>query len=310
MLLNGPKSSFQIKVNFAFHLEIKGWSLEEDWRGAKSKLLEVRCEISEVGDDLGCRDVSWCWFIVFYQVQSQCSRLPGDFRALYASICWQALWRCWFHFPAVLYHLPTVPKPFPNALLTMILLCLIGQPKCLNWTPYGIYGIFSRERWETADPTIQTSWRLNSVSGWSRPCHSSMMLELELFCFANPFFNLGNILIFWDNDFLLSLAVSSNHKKKKTLMCFTLHVMNLKYMKVSLFEISDNFLPYSNFWDALVQLVMKERWDALLKTYHTTVYSSLYYVEHYAREMDWASVITCIWYSIHFQLNLIFTMKH
>ncbi len=55
----------------------------------------------------------------------------------------------WFHFQVV---------------LTMILLCLIGQPTCLTWTPYGIYGIFSRERWETVDPTIQTSWRLNSAS--------------------------------------------------------------------------------------------------------------------------------------------------
>ncbi len=47
-----------------------------------------------------------------------------------------------------------------------------------------------------------------------------------------------NIQIFWDTDFWLSLAVSSNHqiKTKKLLKCFTLHVMNLKYMKVSLFE--------------------------------------------------------------------------
>ncbi len=88
LLLSGPKSSFQIKVNFAFHLEIKVLSLEEEWRGTESKLLEVQCE------------VCWCWSIVFYQVQSQCSRLPGDFRALYASICWQALWRWWFPFPA------------------------------------------------------------------------------------------------------------------------------------------------------------------------------------------------------------------
>ncbi len=94
------KVLFQIKVNFAFHLEIKVWSLEEEWRGTESKLLEVQCEVSKVSDDLGCRDICWCWSIVFYQVQSQCSRLPGDFRALYASICWQALWRCWFPFPA------------------------------------------------------------------------------------------------------------------------------------------------------------------------------------------------------------------
>ncbi len=80
-------SSFQIKVNFAFHLEIKVWSLEEDWRGTESMLLEVQCEVSEVSDDLGCHDVYWCWSIVFYKVQSQRSHLPGDFRAFYASIC-------------------------------------------------------------------------------------------------------------------------------------------------------------------------------------------------------------------------------
>ncbi len=28
------------------------------------------------------------------------SHLPGNVRALHASFCWQALWRCWFHFPA------------------------------------------------------------------------------------------------------------------------------------------------------------------------------------------------------------------
>ncbi len=45
-------------------------------------LLEVQCEVFEVSDDLGCHVICWC---LFYQVQSQCSRLPGDFRALYAS---------------------------------------------------------------------------------------------------------------------------------------------------------------------------------------------------------------------------------
>ncbi len=31
---------------------------------------------------------------------SQRSHLPGNFKALYASFWWQALWKCWFHFPA------------------------------------------------------------------------------------------------------------------------------------------------------------------------------------------------------------------
>ncbi len=63
-------------------------------------LLEVQCEISTVSDDLGCHIICWCWSTVFSEVHSQCSHLPGNFRALHASFWWQALWRCWFHFPA------------------------------------------------------------------------------------------------------------------------------------------------------------------------------------------------------------------
>ncbi len=44
--------------------------------------------------------ISWCWSTVFSEVHSQHSHLAGNFRALHASFCWQALWRCWFHFPA------------------------------------------------------------------------------------------------------------------------------------------------------------------------------------------------------------------
>ncbi len=97
---SGPKSSFQMKVNFAFHLETRSQSLEEEWRGTESMLLEVQCEVSTVNDDLGCHVICWCWSTVFSEVHSQRSHLPGDFRALHASFCWQALWRCWFHFPA------------------------------------------------------------------------------------------------------------------------------------------------------------------------------------------------------------------
>ncbi len=64
-----------------------------------------------------------------------------------------------------------------------------------------------------------------------------------------------NILIFWDTDFWLSLAVRTNYQKKKkntSLKCFTLHIINLKYMKVSLFELGKKkkrrtFSPYSIF---------------------------------------------------------------
>ena len=36
---------------------------------------------------------------VFSEIQGQCSRLPGSFRALHASRCWPTLWRCRFNFP-------------------------------------------------------------------------------------------------------------------------------------------------------------------------------------------------------------------
>ncbi len=98
--LSGPKSSFQMKVNFAFHLETRSQSLEEEWRGTESMLLEVQCEVSTVSDDLGCHVICWCWSTVFSEGHSQRSHLPGNFRSLHASFCWQALWRCRFHFPA------------------------------------------------------------------------------------------------------------------------------------------------------------------------------------------------------------------
>ncbi len=53
-----------------------------------------------VSDDLGCHVICWCWSTVFSEVHSQRSHLPGKFRALHASFCWQALWRYWFHFSA------------------------------------------------------------------------------------------------------------------------------------------------------------------------------------------------------------------
>ncbi len=146
-------------------------------------LLEVQCEASTVSDDLGCHVICWCWSTVFPEVHSQRSHLPGNFRALHASFCWQALWRCWFHFPA---GLGTCPHCQSAGSVTMVLLCLIGQQIRLTWTPLRIYGVLSRGRWETPDPTMQITWRplskqpglplhLNSATGWLPPCYTALM---------------------------------------------------------------------------------------------------------------------------------------
>ncbi len=75
-----------MKVFFAFHLETRSQSLEEEWRGTESMLLEVQCEVSTVSDDLGCHVICWCWSTVFSEVHSQRSHLPGNFRALPCSM--------------------------------------------------------------------------------------------------------------------------------------------------------------------------------------------------------------------------------
>ncbi len=99
LLLSGPKSSFQMKVNFAFHLEIKVPD-----SGGRVERHRIHVTWSPVWSFHS----QW-WFglpssagvdLVFSEVHSQRSHLPGHFRALHASFCWQALWRFWFHFPA------------------------------------------------------------------------------------------------------------------------------------------------------------------------------------------------------------------
>ncbi len=49
--LSSQKQQGEKEVNFAFNLEIKVWSLEEERRGTESMLLEVQCEVSKVSDD-------------------------------------------------------------------------------------------------------------------------------------------------------------------------------------------------------------------------------------------------------------------
>ncbi len=165
-----------MKVNFAFHLETRSQSLEEKWRGTDSMLLEVQCEVSTVSDDLGCHVICWCWSTVFSEVHSQHSHLPGNFRALHASFCWQALWRCWFHFPAGFGTCPHCQRYQK----------LVQWPWCYcAWLHSRIYGVLSRGRWETPDPTMQMTWRplskqpglpyhLSSATNWSPPCHAEL----------------------------------------------------------------------------------------------------------------------------------------
>ncbi len=165
LLLSGP--TFQMKVNFAFHLEIKV---------PKSGGREERHRIHVAWSPVWGFHSQW-WFglpchllvlvhCVFWSLQST-QPSTGHFKALHASFCWQALWRCWFNFPAGLGTCPHCRR----------YLKLVQWPECycawlaskLAWPePH------RESRWETPDPTMQMTWRpLSKQSGlhytWAVP---------------------------------------------------------------------------------------------------------------------------------------------
>lgn len=69
LLCRGPKSWFQMKVNFTFLLYLRSYSLEEEWRG-----FEVQCEGSVVCDDVSMSSAVIGWPTVFYQVSIASTR--------------------------------------------------------------------------------------------------------------------------------------------------------------------------------------------------------------------------------------------
>lgn len=66
LLLSVPKSSFLMRENVACSLETKVQILEEEWRGTRSKMLEVHFEGFSVCADLGSHVIGWCWSTVLY----------------------------------------------------------------------------------------------------------------------------------------------------------------------------------------------------------------------------------------------------
>ncbi len=107
LLLSGSKSSFQMKVTFAFNLEIKVPESGGKWERHRIHVSwSPSVKFPQSSDDLGCHVICWCWSTVFSEV--------------------------------------TVNADIYQEILEHFM---------------RIYGVLSRGRWETPDPTMQMTWR-------------------------------------------------------------------------------------------------------------------------------------------------------
>ncbi len=113
------------------------------------------------------------------------SHLPGHFRARHASFCWQALWRCWFHFPAGLGSCPHCQR-YQKLVQWPWRYCAWLASKLAWPEPHRESMGYCQEEDETPDPTMQMTWRplskqpglslhLSSATGWLSPCHAALM---------------------------------------------------------------------------------------------------------------------------------------
>ncbi len=117
------KSSFQIKVHFPFPFPFGNQGLES---GGRLKRHRIQAAWSPVWIIWSQRwfGVPWRLLGLVHCVLSSPKsmlRLPGDFGALYVSICCQALWRCSFPFPSRTAHsTKTTSKWFADHDITVL----------------------------------------------------------------------------------------------------------------------------------------------------------------------------------------------
>ncbi len=149
------KVLFSDKSNFAFHLEIKVWRLEDDWRGTETKLLEVQCEVSEVNDDLGAV-MSACVGPLYF-IKSKVN--AAIYQEIFEHLCFHLLTS--FMEMLISFSSRTL-APAHSAKTTSKLFA--DQITVLDWPAnmpdlnpiWNLWDIFKRKM-RTVDPTIQTS---------------------------------------------------------------------------------------------------------------------------------------------------------
>ncbi len=158
------KKKIQVKVNVAFNLEIK---VPKSWgRVERHRIQAAWIPVWSFWSQWWF-GVLWHLLVLVHCVLSSPKSMQTSTRRFWSTLCFHLLasfMQMLISFSsrtlAPAHSAKTTSKWFADN-DTTVLNC---QSTYLTWTPYGIYGIFSRERWETVDPTIKTSWRLNSAS--------------------------------------------------------------------------------------------------------------------------------------------------
>ncbi len=176
----------------------------------------------------------WAWWLLMHWLQLQftsCEALPSvwiGFAWLYSQACARLCCLC------------TCSFPISSFLSTLHLICfdtaLLEEPHLSVMTLCDLLSL----------------WRVSMIVFWtiakSAVLPIIVVYTVWMVIYWTSKCKYSNILRYW----------FSNNQNKKLLKCFTLHLMNLKYMKVSLFEISYKkkwtFSPYSIFFDVPVYI--------------------------------------------------------
>ncbi len=154
---------------------------------------------------------------LFSEVHSQRSHLPEHFKALHASFCWQALWRCWFNFP------------------TGLGTCTQCQSTKSWFNDHGVTVLDRPANSPDLNP-VENLWCIvKRKMRDTRPNNADDLKTDYILC---------NIQIFWDTEFWVfiicntSVSIIIKISRNKGLKYFTLCVMNLYNIWVSLYEMS------------------------------------------------------------------------
>ncbi len=85
LLPSGPKSSFQMRASFVFHLETKVW--RKGGEAHSTSCLKSSVKFPQSVMIWVCNVICWCCSSVFFENQHHCTRLPRNVGALHASFC-------------------------------------------------------------------------------------------------------------------------------------------------------------------------------------------------------------------------------